>query len=118
MLLKFKQAVKLGDTEYKFNSVHELTDEMLSHPFLERMFKAGLVFEVEAAKVIKPESMVEGQKRLAEVLAKKAPAKAPEKAPEKAPSESLEDSEKAAEAEAAKVEEKSEEKYDKKKSKR
>jgi hypothetical protein len=73
--IKFLQAVHIAGKDYAHNSVHALSDELIAHPYFQKLVNSGLVVEAEAVQIITPASIEERQKALADFIAKKGAAK-------------------------------------------
>lgn len=73
--IKFLQATHIAGKDYAHNSVHPLSDELIAHPYFQKLVNSGLVVEAEAVQIITPASIEERQKALADFIAKKGAAK-------------------------------------------
>lgn len=68
MRVKFKQAVHLGGRDYLLGT-HEVPDQLLKHPYFQKLMKAGLVEDAEPLKKAHAESPEHRQKKISEKIA-------------------------------------------------
>lgn len=72
MQYQFKQACHLNGKDYHLG-VHDVPAETEMHPHFYKYVEAGLIVDLEASKVVSPETTVERSKRLLDRLMAKKP---------------------------------------------